>query len=646
MITTLSMGLQAGGNSANHSESDGHRPHGPRHDGFMRLRHNLWHSRLFRLTLVTSGLALAVVLAFRLLGPVLVSPSMVRESMEQAVEGWLGHDVVIEGTPVLEFWPQPIVTLSGITIRTQDAPNGPVLGRIDSLSAHFSLWPALRGQPVFNDFHLVRPQITLKVDDQNRSNWSSKGRLATAIQAAATGSTTLDTAALDTIIGDMKISDGTLRMEASRGRALTFDNINGTIDWPRLSAPARVRLQTQVRGELLALDLASPNPLLLLGGLGTDLTATVKSTLFSGSFSGRADLTSYTFFSGDLKLAVPRVDRVVAWANLPVHTADRLHDVSLSAKVVTINKVLRFDQLAVAANGTNGTGVMDLTLATPEKPPRVTGTLAFDTLDLWLLVQAIADDRQETGPGGTPTTTPFERQLGFDVRFSAKQAQFGALMLDKAAVSVVSNAQKAEVELLDSDVLNGGLTGKIRMDLQPRPLTTIRLTGRELDFTPLAEQMAVHGPTILGPLSLDLDATLQRPLSQATAADLAGNLHIQARNGRIPALDLSAIRALSAGASYFTLKQASDSHTDFDRLDLRAELAQGSAEIRDAQLETPQRLLTLSGVVPYLTRSLSLSATLNDKDSTLAPVNLFIGGAWPDAVIWPASPARSEASQP
>ncbi|WP_137132477.1 AsmA family protein [Rhizobium sp. FY34] len=616
----------------------------------MRIRPYIRQNRLFRFTLVAGGLALVLVLAFRLLGPILVSSSMVRESIEQSVEGWLGHDVVIDGTPVLKFWPQPIVTLSGITIRTKDAPNAPVLGRIDSLSAHFSLWPALRGQPVFNDFRLVRPQITLKVDDQNRSNWSSQGRLATAVQTAARagarGGATADTTALDTLIGDVMISDGTLRMEASRGRTLTFENINGTIDWPRLSAPMRVRLQTQVRGELLALDLASANPLLLLGGLGTDLTATVKSTLFSGSFSGRADLNTYTFFSGDLKLAVPRVDRVVAWANLPVHTADRLHDVSLTAKVVTINKVLRFDQLAIAANGTKGTGVMDLTLATAEKPPRVTGTLAFDTLDLWLLVQAIADDRQETGPSGTPTTTPLERQLGFDVRFSANQAHFGTLTLDTAAVSVVSNGQKAEVEVLDSDLLNGSLTGKIRMDLQPRPLTTIRLTGRDLDFSSLAEQLAVHGPIILGPVSLDLDATLQRPLTQATAADLAGSLHIQARNGRIPALDLSAIRALAAGASYFTLKQAGDSHTDFDRLDLRAELALGSAEIQDARLETAQRSLTLSGVIPYVTRSLSLSATLNDKDSTLAPVNLFIGGAWPDAVIWPASPARSETVQP
>jgi AsmA protein len=613
----------------------------------MRLRSKIWRHRLFRTAVLAGVLALALVMLLRLLAPVMVSAGMVRESMEQSVETWLGHDVAIEGTPELQFWPQPTVTLTGITIAMQDQPDAPVLGRIETLSAQFSLWQALRGHPVFEDFHLERPQITLKVDEQDRSNWNSGGRLAAAVQAAGRSSADgIDDPAPDAVIGDVTISGGTLRIEASHGRATTFENITGSIDWPRLSAPARAKLRTDIGGERLELTAGSPKPLLLFGGLSTELSATIKSALFSGSFSGRADLARYTFLSGDLQLAIPDVKRVVDWANLPVHTADRLKDVSLSAQLLTLEKVLRFDKLAISANGTRGSGVMDLTLARADKPARVSATLAFDTLDLRSLVQAIADDRQAAEPGSLPNRMPLERQLGFDVRFSAGQAQFDIFSLTNAAVSVVSNGQKAEVEVLDSDLLGGSLTGKIRMDLQPRPKTTIRLAGRDLDFAPLAQEMLLHGPVVLGPVSLDVDATLSRPLADASAADLAGSLHLQATNGSIPELDLEAMRRLSAGTSYFTLKQAGDADTDFDTLDVRADLALGSADIRAARLETKSTSLSLTGVVPYLTRSLSLVATLEDKAGALAPVNLFIGGAWPDPVIWPATPSRSEASQP
>ena len=612
----------------------------------MRVRAQIRRHRLFRIAVIAGGLALALVLALRLAAPVLVSAGMVRESMEEAVEAWLGHDVTIEGTPELEFWPQPTVTLSGITIRAESRPDAMVLGRIEMLSAQFSLWQALRGRPVFEDFHLERPQIALKIDESGQTNWSSEGRLATAVQDAVRGNATGGETVPDAVIGDVTITSGMLRIEISHGRTQTFENITGTIGWPRLSSQARLKLRAELNGEPLEIDIGSPRPLLLLGGHITDLSATVKSSLFSGSFSGRVDFATQTFLSGDLQFEVANVGRIVEWMQLPLHTADLLKDVSVSAQLVTLDNVLRFDRLSVAANGTRGRGVMDLTLASQDKPPRVTGTLAFDALDLYALVQAIADDRQSAGPAGSVSTRSVERHLGFDVRFSAAQAQFGAFSLTNTAVSVVSNAQKAEVEVLDSDMLGGSLTGKIRMNLTQNPTTSVQISARSIDFAPLAQDMLVHGPVVLGPVSIDLDATLAQPLAKASAADLAGTLHIKAAGGRIPGLDLSAMRRLAAGSTYFTMKQAGDADTDFDSLDVRADLALGSAEITEARLETKDANLSVTGIIPYLSRSLSLAATLEDKAAALAPVNLFIGGAWPDPVIWPASPIRTETNRP
>ncbi|MGF9693328.1 AsmA family protein [Rhizobium sp. 0TCS1.26] len=593
---------------------------------------------LARTTLIASAGLLVLVLLFRILAPALVSSSLVRESMETAVEAWLGHEVAIEGSPELTFWPRPLVTLSGITIRDGDGPDAEILGRIGAMSARFSILEALRGKPVFEDFDLVSPDIKVTVDDAGKLNWSSDGLLGRAVAGASAQTTTATTETPDPVIGDVEITGGRLEIADTHGRRLALEDIQGSLSWPRLSSAARLRIRAAVRDQVMDIDLGSPQPLMLLAGRSTEITASLQSALASLSFSGRADLATYAFFSGDLQLSVPRVADVVRWANLPIHTADRLTDLTLSASLITLDRVLRFDRMAIAANGTRGTGVMDLIMATDKLPPRVTGTLAFDRLDLWALVTAISDDRTEAEVLDPAALPPFERQLGFDVRFSANEARLGRLALTNAAVSILSDARRAQVDILDSDLSTGSLTGQLRMDLAPQPVTSLTLLARNVDAESVAQQMSLSGPQIAGPVSLDANLSLSRAVAQARPEDLAGTLHLTGQNGTISGLAMNKIRGLAATSSYFSLNQAGSGNTGFDTLEVLADLSAGSAEIRTAKMVSAEQTLSLAGVIPYLTHSLSLSATLDDTAGGLPPLNLFIGGAWPDPVIWPALP--------
>ncbi|WP_377298476.1 AsmA family protein [Rhizobium sp. SGZ-381] len=607
--------------------------------------------KLARMALYTSAGLLALTMLFRLAAPILVSSTLVRESMEDAVENWLGHDVTIEGTPELEFFPRPVVTLTGLTIRQESRPDAPVLGRIARLSAGFSVLQALRGQPVFQDFNLTAPDITMTADASGKLDWSSDGILSTAVRQAidpqqATATDTALADAGDTVMGDVTITAGRLSINGPEGKHLSIEDINGTIDWPKLSSAAEMQMAATIRGKALELHLSSSQPLLLLGGRGTDIDATIKSTLFSGRFAGRADLTRYAFFSGDLELSIPSVSDVVTWANLPVHTADGLRDLTLSARLVTLNQVLRFDRLSIEANGTWGTGVMDLSMQGATAAPRVTGTLAFDTVDLGALVQAISDDREASGSQVTQKELPFERQLGFDVRFSAKTARLGSLTLANSAVSILSDTGRAEIEILDSDLLNGSLTGQIRMQVQPQPSTRILMSARKVDFEALAHSLSLTGPVLAATGSVDLDLRLGKPLAQARPADLTGTVRLSTGAGQVTGLDLASLRRLATGSSYFALNRTTGGSTSFDSLVLSAELASGSAELQEAVLSGTPYSLRLSGVVPYETKSLSLAATILDATEPDEPRTVFIGGAWPNPVLWPAPSAPKPAIGP
>jgi AsmA protein len=607
--------------------------------------------KIARIALYAGAGLLALTMLFRVAAPILVSSSLVRESMEDAVENWLGHDVTIEGAPELEFWPHPVVTLTGITIRQENQPGAPVLGRIATLSAGFSVLQALRGEPVFQDFKLVSPDITITADGAGTFDWSSDGILGEAVRNAITPQETSATDmsrpdVRDTVMGDVTISAGRLSIRDRSGHTLRIEDINGTIDWPKLSAAADMRMRATIRGKAIDLELALPQPLLLLGGRGTDIDATLTSPLLSGRFAGRADLARYAFFSGDLELSIPNVSDVVNWANLPVHTADGLRDLSLSARLVTLSNVLRFDRLSIAANGTHGSGVMDLSMQSATSAPRVTGTLAFDAVNLGALIQAISDDRHSGGRADVAADPPFERQLGFDVRFSVKTAILGSLTLANSAVSIISDAQRAEIEILDSDLLNGSLTGQIRMRLQPKPSTRVMMSARNIDFEALARELSLPGPVLAATGSVDLDLQLEKPLAEAHPADVTGTFRLSTGAGRITGLDLAALRRLAAGSSYFSLDQTTGGATSFDSLVLSAELASGSAEIQEAVLAGTPYSLRLSGVVPYETKSLSLAATVIDQTLPDQPRTVFIGGAWPNPIIWPAPSAPTPAIGP
>ena len=79
----------------------------------------------------------------------------------------------------------------------------------------------------------------------------------------------------------------------------------------------------------------------------------------------------------------------------------------------------------------------------------------------------------------------------------------------------------------------------------------------------------------------------------------------------------------------------------FTTADIEGKIDRGLAEITRARVEG-DKVLTLSGIVPYRSGSLALAGTIaetqaQDADVVKPTLNFFVGGSWPDPVISPVS---------
>ena len=170
-------------------------------------------------------LALLVVILlfglFRAAAPFLVQTAVVRTGIERAIAQWTGHDVTIEGSPTIIFWPQPRIEVDRVTVSKASPDGVRLLSRTRKLSAEFSLYQALRGRAVFEDFRLIEPEIFVTRDEEGRLDWAEDGLLSEATRnVAASGPQRVLDPMLDRRVGDIAVENGRIEIEdAKSGRA-------------------------------------------------------------------------------------------------------------------------------------------------------------------------------------------------------------------------------------------------------------------------------------------------------------------------------------------------------------------------------------------------------------------------------------------
>lgn len=605
---------------------------------------------LGRRLMVAGGIILAIVVLFRVVAPFLISSSLVRDRMERAVEAWTGHDVTIGGTPDIRFWPEPRITLPDVTIRETDDANSRLLGSVKRVSASFDLLETLIGKPVFKNFHLSDPHLFVQRAADGHLNWSDSGLLSQAVRKAESdgGQQVLDPS-LDVPIGEIRIRGGMLEVRnQADGRSFKVSGIDSDIAWHSLADPVQLSASARFGTQPVTMELKSPDPLLLFSGRDGRASAVIYSSLFDAKFDGLANLATHGFLSGDAALSTVDFPRLASWTGAHFPGMGELKAISLQARVLTNDGALRFENLSFDIDNVEGTGIVDL--VTPEgRPPRLTGTLALQNLDFMPLIKTAAPLIMED----TPEAKALRNRIELDLRLSVKQASLGPFEIDEVALGLMNTQDQSRLDILDGDFASGRLTGRFASVKEgANGGVAVRLALHSVDFASIIQRLALQGPLPAARGSAELDVDIARPLTAEAWRNAKGSIHFTSGPGTIAGIDLGAVRQLSTTVPYFSLSQAGNGTLGFAGIDVTAALANGSADIRSGTITGTNDLISLAGVVPYLNNSLALSATLQristdgsnpsaTPTTTSSPETFFVGGSWPDPVIWPiAKPAK------
>ncbi|MBB3656306.1 AsmA protein [Rhizobium sp. BK650] len=613
-----------------------------------------WLPAFARVSTIVLLIGLAFFVALRIAAPYLVSTGFVRSGIEDALSKWTGYHAEIKGNPVLEFWPTPRITLNEVTIRQPRESGDRLLGRIESLSADFSLIDALRGRTRFHEFHLQRPDLSLTRDENGLIDWSYAGLLARAIRGVRdeNGAEVL-APKLDADIGAVTVEDGTLTItDTLTGNIYHLDNVAADIAWPKLSRPISAVIIARFNGQDLKIDFASAAPLLVFAGKNAEMKASITSNLMTARFQGVGSMVSLSNISGNFNASFPDVPALLKWSGRPVPGIETLKSASMKSDVTSASTGFRFNNLSMTLNDASATGVMDFTTASGRRP-KIGGTLAFDQMNLKPFLDAFAlrlaaggvSDILLRGPTG-----PLQL-LDLDVRLSARQAQMGIFSLADVGASVIVAGDEAKFDIGDSQFEGGEMTAHLeatRRDFDGGG--KLQLSIRDADFNALAEKLQLKGPLPHATGSLDLSLQTPKAIWTTGLADVTGKLKFWTSAGSIPGVDVSAVRTQAAQKSFFPLSTAANGAFAFNKLDLQADFANGTAEIHDARFVGSEQTLALSGVITYESNGLALSGSLEATDPARAAdlplLPFFIGGSWPNPVISPvpllATPAKTQ----
>ncbi|KQV43840.1 MULTISPECIES: AsmA-like C-terminal region-containing protein [unclassified Rhizobium] len=576
----------------------------------------------------TSALFLVAVALVKIVLPFFVSVSLVKENMETALSRWTGARATIEGTPGISFWPGPALTLADVRFDTEDGSAPFATAR--SITADFDLIAALSGKPVFYDFHLRQPVLSIRRAVDGTLNWPVPTWMSKAIRDAAapdTGSRHGDP------IGDIVIDGGTLdiRDDAS-GRTARIEQISGTIEWRTPTARLNANLSADLNGEAISITAICDAPMAFLSGRESGLQLSLSAQPFRFQFEGRGVGGQYPSANGQLQASVPSLDAVERWTGFAVAPDAATVPLSIEASVSGTASSFKMDNLALALDGASANGLLDLSLKAGVAP-KLSGTLAFDKLRAEPFVALAPLVSHAAG---------HTSGIDLDLRVSAQTASYGPLTLTDVAAGIMANGERTSLDIGDSGYAGGSLDGRISLEDGGQKGGSVQLSLRNADLAALAGNLGLTGPMLQGDGLLSLNLATAKPLDAITARDVSGDIRYSGGGGTLTRFNTETFLSLIAQGRFFDAAEAADGEFPLLSSDIVATLANGVATLTKAEFRGDQQTLVLTGMIRFHSNSLALAGSLTTNDPARPAARFFAGGSWPNAVISPLATLPSE----
>ena len=600
---------------------------------------------IWRLVWATVAIVLAVTLSVAAL-PYIASTRIVRDRIAWEMSAWSGFRVTIDGAPQIQVWPKFSAVLTDVTLSKWTETDEPPVIEAERVEVDLSALAALRGDGGFSAARLIRPTIRAEPGGSGLllPAAPSGGRIARAIDAARAvvqakpADPDLSRLPADEF-GTVEFRDGRIVTLVNGAETDAVTSLTGQASWAALNAAATLTATGIWHGESVAIELSSARPLLLFAGGTAPLTASLKAAPANFTFSGNASLSNNTFIDGQAKFTAPSLRRTLEWSGIGIAPGAAVGAVSVSAKVSAAAGRVKFDNAEITVDKNPGMGALDLSFT--DALPVVSGTLAFDTLDLRGFLSAFTPLAAD-GPVPNEIDTGFADRLNLDLRLSAAHATAGSIQLtDVAATAQVKNGL-AVFDISDAAAFGGNIQTSLRFDRRPEGTQVeMKLLASDISGAAFGEAAGMKRlmPTGTGTVSIILkgpgkawDSVLENADGSFSATFGAGNLS---------GFNLPAFLKHNEQGGFFALDEVADGTLPIEGTELKATISRGVARLDKAEVRSGRTRIWLTGIVPYAGRGLALTGGVAQADQP-APQANGQAGAQPQA----EAPAAGQQPQP
>lgn len=560
--------------------------------------------------------------------PWTLSGEALRRELADQVMQTAGLRASAEGKATFAILPRPRIKLENVIISDE---NGALVINSDVLKGNLRILPLLAGRMELASVQLISPDIAY---DHHDAPISRQGAIARASDALP--STPEAAGADEARLGTISIIDGSARVRV-RGAtdSVTIDNVNMTLDWPRLSAPASINGTIEWQGETAEIAAWVGKPSSVLRGEQSSATLKIDSPSLQLAANGGVAMSPLLQFEGRVSASSHSMRALLSSFGVRTPLPGPLANVSIAGNARASLRSLSLSGLRMSVDGNSFEGA--LAVQATNARPAISGTLASDQL---VLSPLVSDVPTLTGGDGQWNREPLSlAALDFadvDLRFSATRARIGRAVFEDAGCSILLSNGRLDMTLAQARAYNGQIKGRLSLAPGEKGLD-LRANGvfSKVDSGAMMKE-AMRSIRITGEASGQISLDGQGDSVSEIMRSLDGVAQVSFRNGDILGLDLEqALRRLEK-RPLSIVTEVRSGRTGFDSAMVNARLNDGLVELNEATVSGLGVQLAVTGSASLIDRSLQLramarqtgpNATVRENGPQLL---LEIRGPWDD----------------
>ena len=554
--------------------------------------------------LIGFGVLLVLLIAGALVVPALIPVDVYKREIIAVMEEATGRKARIDGEFKLSILPRAEFVAGKVSLGNAKDGQAKNMMTLDRLTVRVGVLPLLTGNLEIDALVAERLVINLEVDKGGRPNW----QLGAAPSPAAAKPDDVTPAGAPGLaglkLGDVRLVDGRISYtDMKTGARHVVDGVNLKVSLPSLSSPMRAEGSVVWNKEQLTLTAVVSNPNAVLAGKTTELDISLKSAPLAFSFKGRASAGKDNAVGGRIKLDVPSVRKLAAWAGTPLNVPGKgLGPLKISGELDMKGKVVDFRKAKFSLDAIEGTG--DLSFDRRGRKPFIKAAAKLGRLDLnpYLPPESAASAKPQAGNAGPGDWSDDPIDLSaLDSVDAALELTVAGLLIRKIKIGESNLKVTLRNGILVTDLtkmaLYGGV-GKARVTTRGGrgvPVLSLNSTLTKVKANPFMRD-AMNLDRVEGTANIKVRINTRGRSQREMIQALAGG-------GKVTFLD-GAIQGINLGAMVRNIKSAflgSDASqtekTDFSEMGGSFQIRRGILTNNDLLLKSPLLRLTGKGKI-------------------------------------------------